>query len=54
MSSMAMRLWMNQAKLVASSSMLAIVAKRRWLRCHMKRPKAKRPRVPNRAEGIRQ
>ena len=54
MSSMAMRLWMYQAKLVASRNIAARVAKRRRLAHHISRPKANRPSVPNSAEGSRQ
>ena len=54
MSSMAMRLWMNQAKLVASRPMPASVAKRRPLAHQIVRPKANRPNAPNSAEGMRQ
>ena len=54
MSSMAMRLWMNQAKSVASSTIPASVANRRWLAHHSARPKANSPSVPMIALGKRQ
>ena len=54
MSSIAIRLWMNQAKLVATSSIAAIVANRRPLANHIARAKANSPKAPNKADGIRQ